>query len=283
MGLGTVGAGVLYCSQDDRKLPRVLQAAERVYDQPHPHHRSKSHDEPFSINKWDFNWDRREPSFLVKPSKGGEDDNRYNKEIAEIKPKATRNIILIRHGQYNLAGRNDSERYLTEKGIEQAKLTGDRLATLNYPYSRMVRSTMTRAQQTGDHILSRMKTDSLVIENDSMLEEGAPFPPEPPRKTWEPPEYIFYQDGSRIEAAFRNYFYRADRHQQKDSFDIIVCHANVIRYFVCRALQLPPEAWLRLNLHHASISWVRIRPNGRVGLLTMGNCGHMPPELLTLE
>lgn len=58
------------------------------------------------------------------------------------------------------------------------------------PYDRMIRSTMTRAQQTGDHILSQMKLDSLVIENDSMLEEGAPFPPEPKMKSWEPPEYV---------------------------------------------------------------------------------------------
>lgn len=54
----------------------------------------------------------------------------------------------------------------------------------------MVRSTMTRAQQTGDHILSRMKKVPPIIEDDSMLEEGAPFPPEPPRKTYEPPEYV---------------------------------------------------------------------------------------------
>jgi len=44
----------------------------------------------------------------------------------------------------------------------------------------------------------------------------------------------FYQDGARIEAAFRKYFYRADRSQEKDSYEILVCHANVIRYFVCR-------------------------------------------------
>lgn len=59
---------------------------------------------------------RREPSFLVKPSKGGADDERYAKEVAEKKPKATRNLILIRHGQYNLAGKQDIERYLTDKG-----------------------------------------------------------------------------------------------------------------------------------------------------------------------
>ena len=43
-----------------------------------------------------------------------------------------------------------------------------------------------------------------------------------------------YQNGCRIEAAFRNYFYRADYRQKEDTYDIIVCHANVIRYFVCR-------------------------------------------------
>lgn len=279
VSLGAVGAGVLYCSNDNS---RVLQAAQKFRTE--SVHSSKLHDEPFQTTKWDYNWDRREPSFLVRPSKGGEDDIRYSKEIAEKKPKASRNIILIRHGQYHQANRfYDAERTLTEKGIEQAQATGDRLLALNLPYSRMVRSTMTRAQQTGDHILSRLNMSSLPVENDSMLEEGAPFPPEPPRKSWEPHEYCFFQDGSRIEAAFRNYFYRADQHQEKDSYDIVVCHANVIRYFVCRALQLPPEAWLRINLHHASISWVRIRPNGRVGLLTMGNCGHLRPELLTLE
>jgi len=44
----------------------------------------------------------------------------------------------------------------------------------------------------------------------------------------------FFQDGARIEAAFRKYFYRADTSQEKDSYEILVCHANVIRYFVCR-------------------------------------------------
>ena len=47
--------------------------------------------------------------------------------------------------------------------------------------------------------------------------------------------------GFRIEAAFRKYFHRAESSQKEDSYEIIVCHANVIRYFVCRALQFPPE------------------------------------------
>lgn len=66
----------------------------------------------------------------------------------------------------------------------------------------------------------------------------------------------FFQDGARIEAAYRKYFHRADVRQENDSYTLIVCHANVIRYFVCRALQMPGEAWLRLSLNHASITWI---------------------------
>ena len=44
----------------------------------------------------------------------------------------------------------------------------------------------------------------------------------------------FFQDGARIEAAFRKYFYRAPPEQENDSYEIIVGHSNVIRYFVCR-------------------------------------------------
>ncbi|KAJ8313459.1 hypothetical protein KUTeg_008982 [Tegillarca granosa] len=41
----------------------------------------------------------------------------------------------------------------------------------------------------------------------------------------------FFQDGARIEAAFKKYFHRADPKQKTDSYEIFVCHANVIRYF----------------------------------------------------
>ena len=37
------------------------------------------------------------------------------------------------------------------------------------------------------------------------------------------------------------------------------CPHYICRYFVCRALQFPPEAWLRISLKHASITWITIR------------------------
>ena len=55
----------------------------------------------------------------------------------------------------------------------------------------------------------------------------------------------------------------------------------MIHYFICRALQLPPEAWLRFSLKHASITWVTIRPSGRVSVRGIGEAGHFSPEKLT--
>lgn len=94
-------------------------------------------------------------------------------------------------------------------------------------------------------------------------------------------EQQYYQDSVRIEAAFRSLLHRADTSQKSDSYELVVCHGNVIRYFMCRALQLPPEAWLRMSLHHCSVTLLTIRPNGRVHLRAFGDCGHLPPHQLT--
>jgi len=122
----------------------------------------------------------------------------------------------------------------------------------------------------------------------------------------------------RIEQAFRKYFFRADMpdlssvdeeksesvggqdnaspsateegatekklktHPQHE-FEIIVCHANVIRYFFCRALQLPPEAWLRLCTFNCSLTYFTIRPTGTVSCRMLGDIGHLPHELSTFS
>ncbi|KAL3774083.1 hypothetical protein ACHAW5_009545 [Stephanodiscus triporus] len=122
----------------------------------------------------------------------------------------------------------------------------------------------------------------------------------------------------RIEEAFRKYFYRAEvpgtpteggggdcdvgldapargtsngedetprklvPHPQHE-FEVIVCHANVIRYFFCRALQLPPEAWLRLCTFNCSLTYFTIRPTGTVSCRMLGDIGHLPYELCTFS
>ncbi|CAH1962870.1 unnamed protein product [Acanthoscelides obtectus] len=212
---------------------------------------------PSSYAKWDDNWDHRAPEVLVKPkgNLSAKEENELNEKIEKQKSRAVRHIILIRHGQY-VYGETDKDMMLTELGRIQADYSGKRLKELGFPYTNIIKSTMTRAQETGN-IISESLPEVEVINCD-LIREGAPIPPDPPIGSWKPERYKFYQDGSRIEAGFRKYFHRADPCQEKDSYHILVCHANVIRYFVCRALQFPAEAWLRLSLNHASITWISI-------------------------
>ena len=138
--------------------------------------------------KWDKNWDHRDPKSLVKPLKDEskpDAQNLYNEALEAKKPKANRHLILIRHGQYNIDGLTDSNRYLTELGRKQAVFSGERLKELKIPIDEMVRSTMTRAQETGK-IIAESFEDDLKIKDCFLLEEGAPIPPEPPVGHWRP-------------------------------------------------------------------------------------------------
>uniref|UniRef100_A0A1B6J4Q5 Serine/threonine-protein phosphatase PGAM5, mitochondrial n=1 Tax=Homalodisca liturata TaxID=320908 RepID=A0A1B6J4Q5_9HEMI len=230
--------------------------------------------------KWDSNWDRRDPSSVVKPPKGDEASARFSSELENAKPTAKRHIFLIRHGQYNLSGKTDTERILTKLGTEQAFLTGKRLQEFGHKYTHLIVSTMTRAKETAALIQESLPNNLKVIHC-PLLEEGAPIPPEPPLGDYRPEACQFFEDGARIEAAFRRHIHRADPRQKEDSYEIIVCHANVIRYFICRALQVPSEAWLRMSLHHASITAMTILPSGRVVLRTVSDSGHLPAQLVT--
>ncbi|XP_074869051.1 serine/threonine-protein phosphatase PGAM5, mitochondrial isoform X2 [Carettochelys insculpta] len=229
---------------------------------------------------WDSNWDRREPLALINLKKKNEEtgEEELASRLDHCKAKATRHIFLIRHSQYNLDGRMDKDRTLTQLGREQAELTGRRLASLGLKFDTIIHSSMTRATETTD-IISKHLPGVKTISTD-LLREGAPIEPDPPVSHWKP-EAVYYEDGARIEAAFRNYIHRADVKQEEDSYEIFVCHANVIRYIVCRALQFPPEGWLRMSLNNGSITHLVIRPNGRVALRTLGDTGFMPPDKIT--
>jgi len=65
------------------------------------------------------------------------------------------------------------------------------------------------------------------------------------------------------------------RGHPQHEFEIIVCHANMLRYITCRALQIPPEAWLRLCTFNCSLTYLTIRPTGTVSCRMLGDIGHL--------
>lgn len=239
----------------------------------------QSGSEMFPRGKWNRDWDSRDPLSLVDMREfDGADEEKRKEMLKQKQPTATRNIFMIRHGQYHM---KTLEKNLTPLGREQAVLVGKRLAQSGLKFDRLVMSTMPRATETAGLILDQLPPVQKFT--DPLLEEGAPYPPEPESSNWRPKQKKFFADGSRIEAAFRRYIHRASPKQKEDSYEIIVCHANVIRYFVCRALQFPPEGWLRMSLGNGSITWFVIRPNGNVSIRSLGDIGHLPPDKVTFS
>lgn len=251
---------------------------------------------------WDFNWDKRQPEAVVKapPPTSPALQNTpayqqaledYREKLAKATPSAVRVLILVRHGQYNLSGSQDSERYLTPLGEEQADRTGKRLAEIVKHYNSnakkydlsFIMSSMTRATQTAQIIAKHFETEG-APDSCNLIREGAPCEPVPSASSiWDPEPHLFFEEGARIEAGFRKYFHRADPSQKDNSVQVMVCHGNVIRYFVCRALQLPPQAWLRFSLPNGSFTTVTIQPTGRVSVSGLGEVGHFPTDKLSFN
>ena len=142
--------------------------------------------------KWDYNWDRMD---------------------SNVQTSTTRVIHLVRHGQFNQKGKDDSKHSLTALGKKQASLAGKRLRDIipqgTIP-KRIVSSTMTRAEETAQIIRDEYFKEVETIEKSDLLREGGPTRPEP--DTWTPyggpSEAEYWKDGARIEAGFRWLFHR---------------------------------------------------------------------------
>ena len=165
-------------------------------------------------------------------------------------------------------------------------------------------SNMTRAKETAELIAKSLPESVVRAEPDANLNEGRPCHHIPGGRVSQRSIKITDEGHDRIEKAFKTYFYRSNPpsmegeneeneefskstanpelvDEDKDKigllqphpqheFEIIVCHANVIRYFLCRALQIPPEAWLRLCTFNCSLTYLTVRPTGTVSCRMLG-------------
>jgi len=79
-------------------------------------------------------------------------------------------------------------------GRKQATYTGERLSLLNYSWTSITQSTMTRAMETCSLIQKHLPAN-LPLKSSDLLREGAPVPPDPPSRHWKPELYVrlFYE------------------------------------------------------------------------------------------
>ena len=186
-------------------------------------------------------------------------------------------IVLVRHGNYveNPAVDEAIGPGLSPLGVAQAHLAGARLAGLPVRFDGMFASPMQRARDTAAIIAGDFPARRVTVVDD--LAECTP----PTRRVeilaGEQPEDLAACK-ARLDRVFARFFKPAEG---KEQVDLLVCHGNVIRYLVTRALGVDPSAWLEMSVGHASITRIRVEADGRFKVLSVGEVGHIPPNLQT--
>lgn len=188
--------------------------------------------------------------------------------------KGVRTLVLIRHGVYDEDDPRDPSvgRALTERGREQARLTGARLAGLPTHIDALWSSTFTRARETAG-IIGEALHQTPGRDND-LCECTPPTTREDIMKRERPG--ALDSCTAQIDRDFRRFFTPSP---ERDSLVVIVAHGNVIRSLVSRAIGLDPRQWLNFTLANCSLSVIEIHPDGRIRLVSYGDMGHLPVTL----
>ncbi|OWA51783.1 putative Serine/threonine-protein phosphatase PGAM5, mitochondrial [Hypsibius exemplaris] len=196
-------------------------------------------------DRWHRNWDGREPP------------------MGPANVTGTRVIFFIRHGHYEFS---EPEEYiaLTDLGKKQMEAVGLGLSLLKYRWNRaFLHSSKLRTQQAAEIIAKHIP--GLILKPSHLI--------------W---SCSYDNDSERRQEAFKEYIFRASPRQNRTSYELVMTHSSVIRYFVERSLQVT-YGTIALPLIHGSITRIEIPPDGRVILREFGEYSHMPRELLSLS
>ncbi len=181
-----------------------------------------------------------------------------------------RRLIFVRHGQYDEV----TTGALTPLGRKQAAHTAVALRKLEV--NAIWSSTLLRARETANIVAK--KQPRVPVRRSKLLCEV--IPTKLPRKL----ARRFSVQGLSVEddclRADRAYdaLFKATRRERTE---IVVCHGNLIRYLVCRALGIAPKLWMRLDSTHCGLTEFRVMPRGVVRVVRYNDVGHIPAALRT--
>ena len=190
---------------------------------------------------------------------------------------APRTIVLVRHGHY-LPDPNADARLgpgISTLGVAQARLVGARLAGWPGGFDALHASPLQRARDTAAVIGEDFPGRSFDVVDD--LAECTP-PTRRKEVVAGVPDEDLASCKDQLDRLFARYFTPAEEAARSEVF---VCHGNVIRYLVTRALGVDSLAWLEMSIGHASMTRIRVEPDGSFRVVAVGDVGHLPPNLLT--
>jgi serine/threonine-protein phosphatase PGAM5 len=197
---------------------------------------------------------------------------------AARKPSGSHYVILIRHGMYDSDSTVTDDALgngLNKLGHEQAKLTGQRLKGLPIKIRSLVTSNYLRAVQTADDIGAVLGTKPVV---DTLLHECTPRFESRPDYTRLASDEEMLACEANLTAAFTKYLAPTP---DADTYDVLVCHGNVIRWTLCKAMGIDPLHWRRFTIGNGSLTVLVVAPDGVVRLAAYSDTGHIPVEKQT--
>ena len=188
--------------------------------------------------------------------------------------KGVRYLYLIRHGEYDHEDKADSKtgKNLVKLGHQQARFMGERLKKLGLTFDMFVSSEYTRARETADDIGKSLK---LTPTRDPLLNECTPASASDKK---EPAEDDTAGCDQRLDEAWAKYVQASPG---GDLHDVLVCHGNVIRWFVSRSLSGSGKLWRGMTIANASITVIAVRADGSTRVAAFSDTGHIPADKQT--
>lgn len=195
---------------------------------------------------------------------------------AQTEPNGVHFLYLIRHGDYDYVENSDpvAALGLNDLGREQARLVGQRLAALPLPPHALIASPYRRARETAEVMAPLLGLETVI---DTLIHECTPATERADIMERESPEEIAACEAN-LAAAWRKYAVASPDSNRRD---VLVCHGNVIRWMVARALGDDTRNWLRMDIGNASITVIAIRPDGSMKVAGFSDTGHLPVEKQT--
>jgi serine/threonine-protein phosphatase PGAM5 len=187
-----------------------------------------------------------------------------------------RTVVLVRHGAYADDDDSVDEGHLVTLGRQQARMVAERLDAMPIAFDSLQASTLNRARETAE-IVAEWFPDLDLELHDDLRECTMRTRRQDIMERLDPDEAKACED--RLEGTFARLFRPVEG--ESGRHDIVICHGNVIRWFVCKILDVDPEAWLQMGIAHCSITVVQVRTDGSMKLLSFADSGHVPYPMTT--
>ena len=192
---------------------------------------------------------------------------------------AFRIVYLIRNGQYDrdqIDPVDEISAPLNENGRRQAALTAQairdlRVGGIHYsPYQQMLETaeTISKAFTGVESAESR-----LLRQYDSLTHmPGDTLHPDVVR-------LLAASQKKQLDQAFTTFF--SPNTDETEKQHVLICHGNIIRDLICKAIGVAPESWAHMMINNCSISSVAISPTGEKHLAGFNDIKHLPEALRT--